>query len=230
MLVLVVLSLVILLGFAGLVIDIGRVYVAQRELQQAVDAAALAAGQDLPDSVAAHQEALAYGATGSNRHSDLRASAPVDLVQVLADVGCRRDRLPERLDERLRGLLHAHRGLQHRAGLRAGVGRHDVSRDVPVTVHNRFGHVDGVEPRRPPAAARRDGRARHDRVDAKRRPVGRLPVRPRPEQARLPAKAGVSTLLSNLQPCAAGLSSCSSTPGPRPRRPDGFPAAHERRA
>lgn len=52
MLVLVVLALVVLLGFAGLVLDIGRIYVAQRQLQQSVDAAALAAGQDLPDSVA----------------------------------------------------------------------------------------------------------------------------------------------------------------------------------
>ena len=58
MIVLMVLALVVLLGFAGLVIDIGRVYVAQRQLQQAVDSAALAAGEDLPDSVAAHASAM----------------------------------------------------------------------------------------------------------------------------------------------------------------------------
>ena len=91
-----VLALVVLLGFAGLVIDIGRVYVAQRQLQAAVDAAALAAGQDLPDSVAAHASAISYGATGSNREPDMEASAPVVsfkcLQTLVADgVACQTD-------------------------------------------------------------------------------------------------------------------------------------------
>jgi Flp pilus assembly protein TadG len=72
-----VLALIVLLGFAGLVIDLGRVYVAQRQLQQAVDSAALAAGQDLPDSVSAHASAIAYGGTGSNKEPDMTANAPV---------------------------------------------------------------------------------------------------------------------------------------------------------
>ncbi len=91
-----VLCLVVLLGFAGLVIDIGRVYVAQRQLQAAVDAAALAAGQDLPDSVAAQTSAISYGATGSNKERDMDASAPVVsfkcLQTLVADgVACQTD-------------------------------------------------------------------------------------------------------------------------------------------
>jgi len=61
---LVVLSLVVLLGFAALAIDIGRIWVAQQELQRAVDASALAAGQDLPDSSTAYTAAQGYSGTG----------------------------------------------------------------------------------------------------------------------------------------------------------------------
>ena len=50
----VALAMVVLLGFAGLVIDIGRVWVAQRQLQAAVDSAALVAGQDLPNATTAY--------------------------------------------------------------------------------------------------------------------------------------------------------------------------------
>ena len=40
--VIMVLFLVVLCGFAGMTIDVGRIYVAQRQLQEAVDAAAVA--------------------------------------------------------------------------------------------------------------------------------------------------------------------------------------------
>jgi Flp pilus assembly protein TadG len=64
---LVALMMVVLLGFAGLAIDLGRVWVAQRKLQAAVDAATLAAGQDLPNAATAYSAALSYGgATGEN--------------------------------------------------------------------------------------------------------------------------------------------------------------------
>ena len=62
---LVALSMVVLIGFAALVFDIGRVYVAQQQLQAAVNSAALAAGQDLPSATAAHGAAVSYsGAPG----------------------------------------------------------------------------------------------------------------------------------------------------------------------
>jgi hypothetical protein len=64
---LVAICAVVLLLFAGLVIDVGRALVAQRQLQAAVDGAALAAGQGLPDATAAYTAAVAYGgATGEH--------------------------------------------------------------------------------------------------------------------------------------------------------------------
>src|SRR5579862_558771 len=60
--VIMVLFLVVLCGFAGLTIDIGRIYVAQRQLQEAVDAAALAAAQDLPTTNTANTDVTAYSA------------------------------------------------------------------------------------------------------------------------------------------------------------------------
>jgi hypothetical protein len=62
---LVAVCLVVLIGFAALVFDIGRVYVAQQQLKAAVNSAALAAGQDLPNATNAYNAALSYsGATG----------------------------------------------------------------------------------------------------------------------------------------------------------------------
>lgn len=62
---LVALLLVVLLGCAALVIDVGRLFVAQQRLQAAVNAAALVAGQDLPNATNAYADAVSYsGATG----------------------------------------------------------------------------------------------------------------------------------------------------------------------
>lgn len=62
---LVVIAAVVLIGFTGLAVDLGRVWVAKQQLQRAVDAATLAAGQDLPDSATAYSQALAYAANGT---------------------------------------------------------------------------------------------------------------------------------------------------------------------
>src|SRR5579863_2307493 len=70
--VIMVLFLVVLLGFAGLVVDVGRVYVAQRELQQAVDAAALAAAQDLPTTAAANSDVTTYSALAGNKNANTK--------------------------------------------------------------------------------------------------------------------------------------------------------------
>jgi hypothetical protein len=61
---LVVISAVVLIGLTGMAIDLGRVWVTQQELQRAVDAAALAAGQDLPNSSNAYSVAVSYSGTG----------------------------------------------------------------------------------------------------------------------------------------------------------------------
>lgn len=78
-LIIAVLALVVLLAMAGLAIDIGRAYVAQRQLQAAVDAAALAASQDLPDPVNAQTTANSYSAMpgAQNERPGLTASSPI---------------------------------------------------------------------------------------------------------------------------------------------------------
>ena len=60
--ILVAVCLVVLLGVTGLVIDVGRVYQAQRQLQTATDAAALAAAESLPNGAAAEATACSYSA------------------------------------------------------------------------------------------------------------------------------------------------------------------------
>lgn len=62
-LVIVTICLVALLGAAGLVIDVARLYSAQRHLQIATDAAALAAAADLPNGTTATTTACSYSAT-----------------------------------------------------------------------------------------------------------------------------------------------------------------------
>jgi hypothetical protein len=46
------LMMVVLVGFAALVVDVGRVYLAQRQLQNAVDSTAVAIAQNMPDDYA----------------------------------------------------------------------------------------------------------------------------------------------------------------------------------
>jgi Flp pilus assembly protein TadG len=57
-----VVFIVVLLGVAALVIDVGSWFTAQRGLQSAADAATLAAAQDLPDTGAATSAATTYAA------------------------------------------------------------------------------------------------------------------------------------------------------------------------
>ncbi len=65
------LMMVVLCGFAALVIDIGRVWIAQRQLQNAVDATALAIGQNMPNDYAGWCQAA-----GANASTDCGALSP----------------------------------------------------------------------------------------------------------------------------------------------------------
>ena len=57
---------VVLVGFVGFVVDVGRAYVGHRQLQSATDASALAAAQALPNYTTATAAATSYGgAAGS---------------------------------------------------------------------------------------------------------------------------------------------------------------------
>ena len=71
--VLVVVMLVVLLGFAALVIDVGYAYYAHRQLQASADAAALAGAQELPDPARAEQIAREYSSSAGskNEHHDI---------------------------------------------------------------------------------------------------------------------------------------------------------------
>jgi Putative Flp pilus-assembly TadE/G-like/von Willebrand factor type A domain len=60
-LVLVILFLVVLLGMAAMVVDVGYAYYAHRSLQASADAAALAGAQELPDGARAIELAKEYG-------------------------------------------------------------------------------------------------------------------------------------------------------------------------
>lgn len=66
---LVALTMVVLLGFAGLAIDLGRVWVAKQQLQAAVDSATLVAGQDLPNATTAYSQGVAYSAAAGQKNA-----------------------------------------------------------------------------------------------------------------------------------------------------------------
>lgn len=94
----VLLMLVAVIAVVGFVIDIGHAYQAQRSLQGAADAAALAGAQQLPDATLAQQTAAQFGstATGKNHITDVAVTeqiatscnatipgcAPVNMVSV----------------------------------------------------------------------------------------------------------------------------------------------------
>jgi Putative Flp pilus-assembly TadE/G-like/von Willebrand factor type A domain len=71
--VLVVVMLVVLLGFAALVIDVGYAYYAHRQLQASADAAALAGAQELPNQARAIAVARDYSSSegAKNEHHDI---------------------------------------------------------------------------------------------------------------------------------------------------------------
>ncbi|KNZ41637.1 TadE/TadG family type IV pilus assembly protein [Acetobacterium bakii] len=73
--IIVALAMVVILGFAALVIDVGRVSVEKSQLQNAIDAACLAGAQDLPDTLAAKATAYEYIALNGYQNSDV--SVPV---------------------------------------------------------------------------------------------------------------------------------------------------------
>ena len=90
--VMVVIGLIVLLGFAGLVIDGGSLYMTKSRLQNAADAAALAGAQSLPDGGTAANIAVTYaGRNGmipltsdidptGNKYTALRATDKVEAI------------------------------------------------------------------------------------------------------------------------------------------------------
>src|SRR5207344_731778 len=64
---------VVLLGIAAMVVDVGYAYYAHRSLQSSADAAALAGAQELPNVANATSAAKSYGgsSTGKNAHNNI---------------------------------------------------------------------------------------------------------------------------------------------------------------
>lgn len=71
------LALVVLMGFAAITIDLGMVSIQKGRLQNAIDAAALAAAQSLPDTTAALAEA--------NKYVQLNGFSPCDISVSFSD-------------------------------------------------------------------------------------------------------------------------------------------------
>ena len=67
--VLMVLMMVVLLGFAALVVDVGYAYYAHRALQNSADAAALAGSQELPNAANAAAVARQYSSSAGNKNN-----------------------------------------------------------------------------------------------------------------------------------------------------------------
>ena len=61
-------AMIIMLGFAGLVIDFGRVYIAYHQLQSSTDAAAMAGAEQLPNATASSM-ATTFSATSTNNNA-----------------------------------------------------------------------------------------------------------------------------------------------------------------
>ena len=88
-----VITMVVLLAFAGFAIDVGHAYLAQRQLQAATDAAALAGAQELPDISMAKTVALQYGPTpGPGQRNAVttvnNATTDPPTVKCVVAVGC----------------------------------------------------------------------------------------------------------------------------------------------
>ena len=89
-LVLFAISLVVLLGFVGLVIDVGHAYFVHRTLQADADAAATAGANDLPSAANALATAQAYGGSvgGKNVRDNIPGVATTATAKCLSQAPC----------------------------------------------------------------------------------------------------------------------------------------------
>ena len=80
----------LMLGVAGLVVDVGHAYICQRELQMSTNAAALAAAAGLPDKTTASTMALTYGSQPGKLNAYPNLNTPIALTDVTTTVtpGC----------------------------------------------------------------------------------------------------------------------------------------------
>jgi len=86
----VVLSIAMLCGIAALVVDIGQVTVAQGQLQNAADAAALAAAKSLPDATNAKSAAVQYAGLNGVDTANTTATTPYNGSTNKIEVVCKK--------------------------------------------------------------------------------------------------------------------------------------------
>lgn len=191
---LVALSLVVFLGFTGLVIDVGQIYYSYRELQASTDAAALAGAQALPNTTAV-AAATNYSAVSGDRN----AFGNLPNVTVSAITRC----------------IGSLTGLPCAAPAGANAIQVTQQVSVPLTFMKLFG-TGSVPLTATATAAMRgsarapynviilvDGTASMNSADGDASNCGNL--------SRLTcALTGVQTLLSDLSPCGSSQSSCGS--------------------
>lgn len=89
-LILVTLLMVVLLGFASLVVDLGTLYVTKAKLQNAADAAALAGAKDLPNVDTAKNTAIVYAVKNGMKATDIVAVTPDPSDTTKIEVVCTR--------------------------------------------------------------------------------------------------------------------------------------------
>ena len=85
---LIAISLVVLIGFAAIGVDVGRVSVAKGQLQNAADAAALAGAQALPSAANAQAQAIVYAGINSVSAADTVATTPFSGDSAKIEVVC----------------------------------------------------------------------------------------------------------------------------------------------
>ena len=89
-LLIVVLSIVMLCGVAALVVDISQVSVTQGQLQNAADAAALAAAKSLPDATGAKDAAKQYAGLNGVDTANTTATTPYNGNASKIEVVCKK--------------------------------------------------------------------------------------------------------------------------------------------
>ena len=105
-------ALIPMLGIAALVLDVGQLYVKQRELRNAADAAALAGSALLPGATAAQRAAAI---TLAEEYAELNGADPADLNIIVVTRDYPYDTI--------RGDATGDRGLHLRSRVRDGHGR-----------------------------------------------------------------------------------------------------------
>lgn len=89
-LVLVALLMVVLLGFAALVVDVGNLYLTKTQLQNAADAAALAGAQELPTASTAKSTAIYFTGQNGVQASETKPNTPYNYDKTKIEVVCTR--------------------------------------------------------------------------------------------------------------------------------------------